>query len=113
MSLFSDAGRPITNSDTRTGDVPAVRRASAMLWHLGHHPDGLSLSRIARDLEVLPSTCLHILRELGAARLVAYKAKDKLYRLGSGVLSLARQLTGQNRFVLGDMIWPDARSPLR
>jgi len=101
MSLFSDPDRPIASSDTdsRTREVPAVRRASAVLWHLGRNPDGLSLSRIARDLEVLPSTCLHILRELDAAHLVAYEAEAKLYRLGSGVLTLARQLSNQNRFV--------------
>ncbi len=70
-----------------------------MLWHLGRHPEGLALSRVARDLDVLPSTCLHILRELVAARLVAFDPEAKLYRLGSGVLTLARQLTHQNRFV--------------
>lgn len=70
-----------------------------MLWHLAKHPDGLTLSRIARDIDVLPSTALHILRELAVARLVAFDANAKLYRLGSGVLSLARQLTQQNPFV--------------
>jgi len=70
-----------------------------MLWHLAKHPDGLPLSRVARDLDVLPSTALHILRELAVAKLVAFDANAKLYRLGNGVLSLARQLTQQNPFV--------------
>jgi DNA-binding IclR family transcriptional regulator len=88
-----------TRAVQRTREVPAVRRATAVLWHLARHPDGLPLSRIARDLDVLPSTCLHILRELIAGRLVAFEPNGKLYRLGTGVLTLARQLTQQNPFV--------------
>lgn len=87
------------DADARMREVPSVRRAAAMLWHLGRHTEGLSLSRIAHDLGVLPSTCLHILRELVAAKLVAHDPEAKLYRLGSGVLTLARQLTHQSRFV--------------
>jgi len=45
------------------------------------------------------SSCLHILRELTAANFVAYAADKKLYVLGSGILSLARQLTQRNPFV--------------
>jgi DNA-binding IclR family transcriptional regulator len=86
-------------STPRGREVPAVRRACSALWLLARHPEGLSLSRIARDLEILPSTCLHILRELAAARLLAYDANGKLYRLGSGVLELGRHLTQKNPFV--------------
>jgi len=87
------------DGDLRTREVPAVRRATAILWLLGRHSDGLTLSRVARELDVLPSTCLHILRELVASRLVAVDSDTKLYRLGSGVLTLARLLSQQNRFV--------------
>ena len=83
----------------RMREVPAVRRACAALWLLARHPEGLPLSRVARELDIIPSTCLHILRELGVGRLVAYDANAKLYRLGSGVLSLGRELTQQNPFV--------------
>lgn len=79
--------------------VPAVRRASAILWHLARHPEGMVLSHIARDLDIVPSTCLHILRELISARLVTSEANGKLYRLGSGILSLAWDLTRHNVFV--------------
>ncbi|MGE4243457.1 IclR family transcriptional regulator [Ramlibacter sp.] len=101
MSILSELDRPPSGdtADARTREVPAVRRAMAMLWLLGRHPEGLGLSRIARELDVLPSTCLHILRELVAARLVNLAPEAKLYRLGSGVLTLARQVTHQNRFV--------------
>jgi DNA-binding IclR family transcriptional regulator len=88
-----------TEPDTRTRTVPAARRAAAMLWQLGQHPEGMTLSALARDLDVLPSTCLHIVRELVAARFVAYQSSTKRYRLGSGVLTLARQMTHQSRFV--------------
>lgn len=87
-----------SGEDSRTHGVPAVRRASAMLWHLARNPEGLTLSRIARELEIIPSTSLHILRELVAARLAIYDKNSKLYRLGTGVLQLARELTSQNLF---------------
>ena len=48
---------------------------------------------------MLPSTCLHIMRELVAAKLVSYYEDTKLYKLGSGILFLARQVTQQNPFV--------------
>lgn len=102
MSAVLESLEPATeplDDDNRTRKVPAVRRAVAMLRHLGRHPDGLPLSRIARDLDVLPSTALHILRELVVARLVAYDADARRYRLGSGVLTLARQLTRHDPFV--------------
>ncbi len=90
---------PPAASPARLREVPAVRRACAVLWLLGRHPDGLPLSQVARELDILPSTCLHILRELGTARLVAHDANAKLYRLGSGVLLLGRQFSQQSPFI--------------
>jgi DNA-binding IclR family transcriptional regulator len=84
---------------SRHREVPAVRRACAALWLLARHPEGLPLSRVARELDIIPSSCLHILRELGVGRLVAYDPNGKLYRLSGGVLSLGRELTQQNPFV--------------
>jgi len=83
----------------RIREVPAVRRAMAILHHLARHAEGLGVSRIARDLEIIPSTCLHILRELVAARLVAFEPNGKLYRLGLGVLGLAREVSRQHPFI--------------
>jgi len=76
-----------------------VHRACAALWLLARHPQGLPLSRVARELDIIPSTCLHILRELGASRLTNYDPNTKLYRLGSGILTLGRELLQQNTFV--------------
>jgi DNA-binding IclR family transcriptional regulator len=78
--------------------VPAVRRAAAILWHLAGRSDALSLSEIARAAEILPSTALHILRELSAARLIATDPDQKLYRLGSGLVDLAQAVILQNNF---------------
>lgn len=79
--------------------VPAVHRACAALWLLARHPEGLPLSRVARELGIIPSTCLHILRELARSRLTIYDTNTKLYRLGSGILTLGRELLQQNTFV--------------
>ncbi len=98
----SKATKPGADGVTRAAarrEVPAVRRACGALWLLARHPQGLTLSRVARELEIIPSSCLHILRELGVGRLVTYDANTKLYRLGSGILSLGRELTQQNPFV--------------
>ncbi len=79
--------------------VPAVRRATAILWHLARNGDGLGVSRISRDLGIIPSTCLHILRELVVARLVAFEPNGKLYRLGLGVLGLAKEVSRRDPFI--------------
>ena len=58
----------------------------------------MSLSQIARAVEILPSTCLHILRELASSRLVAFDQGQKAYRLGSGLVELARAVMRQDSF---------------
>lgn len=83
----------------RIREVPAVRRATAILRHLARHADGQTVSRIARDLDIIPSTCLHILRELMAAHLVAFEANGKTYRLGLGLLLLAKELSSRDVFI--------------
>jgi len=93
------AVRPRKAEPAARREVPAVRRACAVLWLLARHPEGVSLASAARELEIIPSTCLHILRELAAARFVSYDPRAKLYRLGGGVLSLSLELTQQNPFV--------------
>ena len=83
----------------RIREVPAVRRATAILRHLSRHADGLTVSRLARDLDIIPSTCLHILRELMAARMVAFEPIGKTYRLGLGLLNLVRELVAHDPFI--------------
>lgn len=78
--------------------VPAVSRAAAILRLLGDSPEPLGVQAIARDLGIVPSTVLHILRTLAAEELVSVDPATKLYSLGSGVLLLARAWLGGNRF---------------
>lgn len=78
--------------------VPAVRRATAILSLLAEQAVPMSLSQIARAVEILPSTCLHILRELASSRLVAFDPGQKAYRLGSGLVELARAVMRQDAF---------------
>lgn len=83
----------------RVREVPAVRRATAILWHLARNADGMGVSRIARELDIIPSTCLHILRELVSSRLVAFEPNGKIYRLGLGVLGLAKEISRRDAFI--------------
>lgn len=78
----SSAGREVS--------VPAVVRASAMLRLLSTAPIPLGVNQIARELDIIPSTCLHILRTLTAEGLVAVDLTTKRYRLGLGILNLAK-----------------------
>ena len=50
--------------------VPAASRTVAILRLLSRAPRPMNLSEIAATLEIVPSTCLHILRVLVARSLV-------------------------------------------
>jgi DNA-binding IclR family transcriptional regulator len=78
--------------------VPAVSRAAAVLRLLGRASEPMGVQAIARELGIVPSTGLHILRTLAAEDLVSFDPATKLYTLGAGVLVLARQWLGQDRF---------------
>lgn len=87
--LPSDA--PATRG-TRVRPVPAVTRSIAILRLLGQAKQGLGVKAIADALELVPSTCLHILRVLVAEDLVRVEPGSKRYTLGSGMISLARSV---------------------
>ncbi|MDR3417264.1 MAG: IclR family transcriptional regulator [Nevskia sp.] len=78
--------------------VPAVSRAAAILRLLARAPEASGIQAIARELGIVPSTVLHILRTLVAEELVSVDPATKLYSLGPGVLLLARAWLGANRF---------------
>ncbi|HSW15311.1 MAG TPA: IclR family transcriptional regulator [Solimonas sp.] len=78
--------------------VPAVSRAAAILRLLGRSSEPQGVQAIARSLSIIPSTCLHILRTLVVEELVSVDPATKLYSLNAGVLTLARQWLGHNRF---------------
>lgn len=85
--------------------APAISRAAAVLRLLGKSDTPLPLQAIARELGLVPSTCLYVLRALVAEELVSFDADTKRYALEAGVLTLARQWLQRNQF-------PDLAQPL-
>lgn len=78
--------------------APAIARAAAVLRLLGKSDAPLGLQAIARELGLVPSTCLYVLRALVAEEFVAFDAQTKRYSLEAGVLTLARHWLRRNRF---------------
>jgi DNA-binding IclR family transcriptional regulator len=78
--------------------APAISRAAAVLRLLGKSDAPLNLQSIARELGLVPSTCLHVLRALVAEEFVSFDPDAKRYSLEAGVLTLARQWLKRNRF---------------
>jgi DNA-binding IclR family transcriptional regulator len=78
--------------------APAISRAAAILRLLGKSDAPLPLQAIAKELGLIPSTCLYVLRALVVEELVAFDADTKRYTLESGILTLARQWLRRNQF---------------
>lgn len=78
--------------------APAISRAAAVLRTLGRSDRPLGVQAIARELGLVPSTCLYVLRALVAEELVALDADTKRYTLDVGVLTLAQHWIRRNRF---------------
>jgi DNA-binding IclR family transcriptional regulator len=78
--------------------VPAVKRAAAILSLLANEGRAMTLSQIAHAVDVLPGSCLQILRELAQVRLLAFDPAHKTYRLGPGLVDLARAVMRQDPF---------------
>lgn len=82
----------------RDSKAPAISRAAAVLRLLGKNETPLGLQPIARELGLVPSTCLYVLRALVAEGLVSFDPDTKRYALDAGVLTLARQWLHRNEF---------------
>ena len=78
--------------------VPALTRAVAILRLLGRSRTPLGVKAIAQVLDLVPSTCLHILRALVAEQLVKVDPGTKHYSLGIGMLPLARAVLERSGF---------------
>src|ERR1700758_4774537 len=76
--------------------APAISRAAAILRLLGKSEAPLGVQAIARELGLVPSTCLYVLRALVAEEFVAFDPDTKRYSLEAGVLTLARQWLRRN-----------------
>lgn len=81
-----------------TSKAPAISRAAAVLRLLGRSDAPLGVQSIARELGLVPSTCLYVLRALVAEELVSCDPDTKRYSLEAGVLTLARHWLRRNRF---------------
>ncbi len=84
--------------------APAITRAAAILRLLGKSDTPLGVNAIARELALVPSTCLYVLRALTAEELVAFDPATKRYALDAGVLALARGWLKRDRFA--DLVQP-------
>lgn len=82
----------------RIRPVPAVSRAIAILRLLSRSNKPLGVNAISRELRIVPSTCLHILRVLVREELLAVNASTRQYRLEAGVLTIARQFLVRDGF---------------
>lgn len=83
---------------TTKRQVPAVTRALAILRFLARSPEPTGVNPIARELGLIPSTCLHILRVLQDEGLVDFDSNTKRYSIGIGILPLARSALQRNTF---------------
>ena len=84
--------------DPTTSKAPAIARAAAILRLLGKSDTPLGVQAIARELGLVPSTCLYILRALADEELIAFDPDTKRYTLEAGVLTLARQWLRRSQF---------------
>jgi len=85
-------------SAVEASKAPAISRAAAVLRALGRSDTPLGVQAIARELGLVPSTCLYVLRALVAEEFVAFDAETKRYSLDAGVLTLAQHWLRGNRF---------------
>lgn len=67
-----------------TGPVRSVSQAFGILRLLSSHPAGLTLSAIARELDLSPSSCLNLLRTLVGEGMAERAGAEKLYRATAG-----------------------------
>lgn len=102
MSAKNQAKTPDKKSPgtraVRVRPVPAVSRSIAILRLLGRVGQPLRMKAIADELDLVPSTCLHILRVLVAEELVTWDASTKRYALSNGMISLARSVLERSGF---------------
>jgi DNA-binding IclR family transcriptional regulator len=88
----------------KASKAPAISRAAAVLRLLGKTEAPLGVQSIARELGLVPSTCLHVLRALVTEEFVSFDPETKRYALEAGVLTLARHWLRRNPF--NDLVQP-------
>lgn len=90
----------MTSNDrtVRRREVPAVTRAIGILRQLGKADEPVGVNQMARELGLVPSTCLHILRVLVEEGLVSFDPVSKRYAIDVGILPIARNAIQRNGF---------------
>ena len=76
--------------------APAVARAAKILRLLANEHESLGVNEIARRVDLVPSTCLHILRALVDEGFIAMDPDKKTYRTSVGLLTLVRTAMANN-----------------
>jgi DNA-binding IclR family transcriptional regulator len=71
-----------------TSQVQVISRAISMLWVLRDHPEGMSLSQLAKETSLARSTVHRIISTLEAERFVAWVGPNGRVRLGLGLATL-------------------------
>ncbi|KAG1254402.1 hypothetical protein G6F65_017054 [Rhizopus arrhizus] len=94
----SSPQEPAAAAGPRVRPVPAVTRSIAILRLLGRGGAPMTLKAISQELEMVTSTCLHILRVLVEEGLVKVDTGTKRYSLGVGMLTLARSVIESSPF---------------
>ncbi|WP_420145574.1 IclR family transcriptional regulator [Sphingobium sp.] len=84
--------------DAPRSRAPAVARAATILRLLSAEPRGLGVSEIARRAELVPSTCLHVLRALVEEGFVNFDDHRKTYRTAAGLITLVRAALANSSF---------------
>jgi DNA-binding IclR family transcriptional regulator len=87
-----------TKKAPRIRQVPALSRGISILRLLGRSDEPLGVHAIARALDLVPSTCLHILRVLADENLVVVDPITKKYGVAAGLVALARAALRQHTF---------------
>jgi DNA-binding IclR family transcriptional regulator len=80
--------------------VQAVERALAILMRLGRCPQGMSAAELAREVTLPRPTVIRLLNTMEQSRAVERLADDGRYRLGEGILSLARAVSFSRQLVM-------------
>ena len=97
-AISTDNKRAAPAKPARVRPVPALSRCIAILRLLGRSEDPLGVHAIARELGLVPSTCLHILRVLTEEQLLAFDPVNKKYQVAAGLAVLARSALRSHTF---------------
>jgi DNA-binding IclR family transcriptional regulator len=103
LSMYNDLEEDVLpensdRSEPRRRQVPAVTRAIAIMRCLSKTREPIGVNQLARELGLVPSTCMHILRVLVDEGFVTLDAKTKRYSIGVGILPIARRAMELNSF---------------